>query len=436
MGSLPLLWVLGMLIWVIFLHSDHPKVKYGYHKGRGAMGTTLSGKSILLGVSGGIAAYKALELVRLLAKEGAGVEVILTKNATHFIAPLSFEALCNRKPHVDMFDTSTAPFTHIEMGQNSDLIVIAPATANIIGKIASGIADDLLSTTVSAATCPVLICPSMNEKMFSNPIVQQNISKLRAFGYHILEPRSGELACGATGPGRLPEPKEILEEIISLLTPKDLKSFRFLITAGPTREYMDPVRFISNPSSGKMGYAIARAARQRGADVVLVSGPTEIPAPGGVKIIKVVSALEMRGCVLQYAEESDVIIKAAAVSDFRPKLRLEHKMKKEDAPPTVELEQNPDILRELGEMKQKRGFVLVGFAAETMDLLKNAQKKLISKNLDMIVANEIGSRSAGFEADTNQVKIIMKDGRVEETGLLLKEEIANIILDKVKSFLR
>lgn len=400
------------------------------------MGKILSGKTIVLGVSGGIAAYKALELLRLLQKEEAQLEVILTRNATYFVGPLSFEALIHKRPHLEMFEQNTPPFSHIELGQSSDLIVIAPATANIIGKLAHGIADDLLTTTILAATCPVLICPSMNERMFLNPIVQQNLSSLRGLGFHILAPGTGELACGATGPGRLPEPKEILEEILFLLTPKDLKGIKLLVTAGPTREFLDPVRFISNPSSGKMGFAIARQAANRGAEVILVSGPTELSPPQRVHVIKVTSALEMREAVLRNSEGCHVIIKAAAVSDFRPKHRFDYKVKKETGPLVLELEENPDILKELGELKDKMGFILVGFAAESHDIVQNAQKKLIAKNLDMIVANDITSESSGFRTDTNKVKFLMKDGSVEETGLLLKEDVADLILDKVKSFLR
>ncbi|MFN3534032.1 MAG: bifunctional phosphopantothenoylcysteine decarboxylase/phosphopantothenate--cysteine ligase CoaBC [Desulfatiglandales bacterium] len=399
------------------------------------MGGPVSQRHIVVGVCGGIAAYKVLELLRLLTKEGAIVDVILTKNATNFITALSIEALTHRRPYIGMFDPLISPYAHIELGQSSDLFLIAPATANIIGKIANGIADDLLTTAVLAATAPVLLCPSMNEKMFLNPLVQHNLSKLKAMGYHVMEPESGELACGATGLGRLPEPQEILEEISSLLSPKDLKGIRCLVTAGPTREFADPVRFISNPSSGKMGYALARAAAHRGAEVILISGPTHLSPPKGVKLVKVISTLQMRDAVMAEARRSDLIIKAAAVSDFRPKVAFEHKIKKDTKPLIMELEKNPDILRELGELKREHNFILVGFAAESQDLVANAQKKLLGKNLDVIVANDIKMEGAGFGVDTNQVKIIVKDQGILDSGLRPKDEIAHLILDKVKELL-
>jgi len=397
------------------------------------MSFSIKGKNILVGVCGGIAAYKVVELVRLLTKAEANVEVILTQNGARFVGPLTFEAITQNPTHISMFEGKKSPFEHITLGQGADLLVIAPATANIIAKIAHGMADDLLSTTVVAATCPVLLCPSMNVKMYENPIVQKNLGKLESLGYHILYPEAGFLACGAEGKGRLPEPVEIFKEIEDILTPKDLRGLRILITAGPTREYLDPVRFITNPSSGKMGYTIAWAAKKRGAEVILVSGPSYVTPPPKVKVFNVTSALEMREIALREAQNCHVVIKAAAVSDFRPKTFERHKIKKESGVSFIELVENPDILKELGELKRSKSMVLVGFAAETQDLVLNAKKKLISKNLDMIVANDISSDKTGFEVDTNQVKILYADGNIEETPLLSKEEIGHLILDRVRN---
>jgi|YNPBryantNP2012_1023418.scaffolds.fasta_scaffold00616_1 phosphopantothenoylcysteine decarboxylase/phosphopantothenate--cysteine ligase len=397
------------------------------------MPNPLKGKSIVVGVCGGIAAYKVVELVRLLTRAEAKVEVILTQNAARFIGPLTFEAITQNPTHLNMFEGKKSPFEHIRLGQGADLMVIAPATANMIAKIAYGIADDLLSTTVVAATCPVLLCPSMNVKMYQNPIVQGNMERLRSLGYHILYPEAGSLACGAEGKGRLPEPTEIFKELEYILSPKDLEGLKILVTAGPTREYLDPVRFISNPSSGKMGYTIACQAQKRGAEVILVSGPSNLAPPPRVRLFKVTSALEMREAVLTEAPNLHVVIKAAAVSDFRPKTFQSHKIKKESGVSLIQLVENPDILKELGELKRSHPMILVGFAAETQDLVLNAQKKLLSKNLDMIVANDISSDKAGFEVDTNQVKILYPDGAMEETPILSKEEVGHLILDRVRS---
>ncbi len=400
------------------------------------MAEAITGKKIVIGVCGGIAAYKVVELARLLMGAGALVEVIMTKNATHFICPMTFEAVTNGKVYVDMFSQGHAPFEHIRLGQDSHLIIVAPATANMIAKIAHGIGDDLLSTTLLAATCPVLVCPSMNERMYLNKVVQRNLELIQGIGYHVMAPDSGPLACGTSGQGRLPEPRHIVDRVRHILTPKDMAGLKVLVTAGPTREFIDPVRFISNPSSGKMGYALAQAASERGAQVVLVSGPTNLEPPYGVKVFMVTSAVEMRDAVMENIEGVSLVIKAAAVSDFRPKVFSGQKIKKEMGPSPIELVENPDILAELGGLKGTRPLVLVGFAAESEEIIQNAKKKMQKKNLDMIVANDITHRASGFQADTNQVKILYKDGDVEHLPLLKKYELAHVILDRAKELLK
>ncbi len=387
-------------------------------------------KKILLGITGGIAAYKAAELARILIKEGFYVRVAMTENATRFISPLTFEAITGNKVIWDMF-LQGKEMEHILWAQDSDLIVIAPATANIIGKIANGIADDFLSTLVLASSSKIMICPAMNTNMFLNPAVQENLEKLRKRGFIIVEPEEGELACGAYGKGRLPEPEDILEEIKDTLTEKDLKGMRILVTAGPTVEPIDPVRFITNRSSGKMGYSIAKMAKRRGAYVILISGPARIDPPRGVEFYKVDTAIQMRDKVLEKWKECDVVIKAAAVSDYRPERTFQRKIKKEKEFLELKLIKNPDILQELGRKNNGR-CILVGFSAETEDLVRNAKEKLEKKGLDMIVANDVSRKDSGFEADTNIAKIIYRDGRIEETSLMKKEELANLILDRVK----
>ncbi len=387
------------------------------------------GKKITIGISGGIAAYKIPELVRILVRNGYYVRVGMTKNATRFVSPLTLEFLSGNKVIWDMFEQERE-MEHILWAQDTDLIVIAPATANIIGKIANGIADDFLSTMIVAATAKVLICPSMNTKMLMNPAVQNNLRILRERGYLILEPESGELACGAVGAGRLPDTERIYERIEDILTEKDLSGLRILVTAGPTREPIDPVRFISNRSSGKMGYAIAKMAKRRGAKVILISGPTSISPPDGVEIYRVETANEMREKVMEKWKDCDVAIKAAAVADYRPEIKSSSKIKKKDEDLVIRLKRNPDILFELGKNKGDR--IVVGFAAETEDLVENAIKKLKEKNLDMIVANDVSKKDSGFEVDTNVAKIIRRDGKIEDTGLIKKEDLANLILDRVK----
>jgi phosphopantothenoylcysteine decarboxylase/phosphopantothenate--cysteine ligase len=390
----------------------------------------LKGKNIVLGVSGGIAAYKAVELLRLLTKAGANVNVIMTDSAMEFVTPLTFQTLSMNPVSTSIFNLlSEREIGHISLADRADLVIIAPATANIIGKLANGIADDMLTTTVMATKAPILIAPAMNVNMYRNPAYQENESKLKTRGALFVEPVKGLLACGWEGEGKLQEPEIIFEEARAALAPKDLAGERVLVTAGPTREEIDPVRFISNHSSGKMGYAIASAARRRGADVTLVTGPSSLPEPHGVALVPVVSAREMREEVIGRARQSTIIIKAAAVADYRPAIRADFKIKKSPKPESLELVRNPDILDELGKAKGK--FLLVGFAAETDDLLKNARKKLREKNLDMLVANDVSKAGAGFDVDTNIVKLVFRGGRVEELPIMGKKELADVILDRV-----
>lgn len=392
----------------------------------------MKGRKVIVGVTGGIAAYKAAELVRLLVKEGAVTRVAMTRHATKFVTPLTLETLSGNRVVADMWDPETRPLDHITWGQESDLIILAPATANFIGKMAHGIGDDFLSTVVIAATARVLVCPSMNTQMYLSQAVQENLRILRARGYTIMEPGSGELACHTEGPGRLPEPEDIVEEARRLLSRQDLSGLRILVTAGATLEPLDPVRYMSNRSSGKMGYALARAASMRGAKVTLVSGPTTLKPPRDVALSRVKTAEEMRRAVLAECQQYDVIIKAAAVLDWRPKETAAHKIKKGRGVQTLELVENPDILAELGCSRGNRRCILVGFAAETQDLIANAQEKLKKKNLDLIVVNDVSREDAGFEADTNAVKIVYRDGPMEELPLMPKQEVADQLLDRVK----
>jgi phosphopantothenoylcysteine decarboxylase/phosphopantothenate--cysteine ligase len=393
----------------------------------------MKGSKVVVGVTGGIAAYKAAELVRLLVKAGAVTQVAMTHHATKFITPLTFESLSGNRVVADMWSSETHPFDHITWAQESDLIIIAPATANFIGKMAHGIGDDFLSTLVIAATARILVCPSMNAQMYLSRAVQDNLAILRARGWAILEPGSGELACRTEGPGRLPEPEDIVEQARMLLSKQDLAGLRILVTAGATMEPLDPVRYMSNRSSGKMGYALARAARMRGAKVSLVSGPTALKPPRDVTLSRVKTAEEMRQTVLAECRQADVIIKAAAVLDWRPKETAGHKIKKGHGFRTLELVENPDILAELGHNRGKNRRLLVGFAAETQDLIANAQEKLKKKNIDLIVVNDVSREDAGFEADTNAVKIVYRDGRMEELPLAPKEEVAHQLLDRIKT---
>ncbi len=390
----------------------------------------LKGKKIVLGVTGGIAAYKAAELVRELVRADGEVFVVMTKAAQAFVTPLTFQTLSGNKVTTELFSLiDESEIGHISLADRADLLVIAPATANVIGKIASGIADDLLTTIVMATTAPVLLAPAMNVHMWENAVCQENIEKLRSRGYHFIDPEAGELACGYEGKGRLVEIPAIVEEIEALLSPRDLKGEKVLITAGPTEEPIDPVRFISNRSSGKMGFALARAARMRGAEVVLVSGPASLPFPPRVQAVRVRTAEEMRQAVLTHLENSSILIMAAAVSDYRSRETSPEKMKKSSAAFTLHLELNPDILAEAGQKKGRR--TLIGFAAETENLLRNARQKMTEKNLDLIVANDISLPGAGFQADTNIVKLLDAGGGVEELPLMSKDQLAHRILDRV-----
>jgi phosphopantothenoylcysteine decarboxylase / phosphopantothenate---cysteine ligase len=392
--------------------------------------------SVLLGISGGIAAYKTPLLVRLLTQAGFNVHVVMTQAATRFITPLTLATLSGNPVFDDMWgDRSRPSVEHISLADTADVAVIAPATANIIGKIASGIADDMLTTVFMALKCPVLLCPSMNVNMYYNPIVQGNIDKLAQLGYHVMKPASGFLACGWEGDGRMPEPEMIAESIQELFGPKDLEGERILVTAGPTEEPMDSVRFLTNKSSGKMGVAVAARAAARGADVTLVAGPMKIPPPLGVKHIAVRTAAEMHDQVIGAFRETDVVIKAAAVADFRPAVTEARKVKKDKMESSIRLVKNPDILRELGRIKRK-GQILVGFAAETHDVLENGRAKLKKKNLDMLVLNDVSRPGAGFDYDTNIVRFLYRSGEEEEMDIMSKDRVADLILDRVKKLRR
>jgi len=396
----------------------------------------LKGKKIVLGVAAGIAAYKAAEFVRLLIKEEADVHVVMTQNAQKFIAPLTFQTLSGNPVITDPFALlEDAEIGHIALADLAELVVILPATANVIGKIANGIADDFLSTMVMATKAPVLFVPSMNVNMWENRALQRNVETLLELGYHLLEPGEGELACHWYGKGRLPELSEVIEKMEDLFSPKDLRGEQILITTGPTQEAIDPVRFISNRSSGKMGYALAQVARRRGAEVILISGPVSLPPPRrDMKFVSARSAGEMEKAVFANLKGSSVVIMAAAVSDYRPKVISERKIKKGDSDTSLTLERTDDILERLGKRKGDR--ILVGFAAETEDLIANAQKKLKGKNLDLIVANDVTQPGAGFGSDTNQVKILCSTGDVKDLPMMSKAEVSHFILDEVLSLLR
>jgi phosphopantothenoylcysteine decarboxylase/phosphopantothenate--cysteine ligase len=386
-------------------------------------------RTIVLGVSGGIACYKAVELVRILVRTGFTVQVIMTRGAREFVAPLTFQTLSGNPVASETFDlTQESEIGHINLADNADLLVIAPATANVIGKIAAGIADDLLTTVLMATRAPVLLAPAMNIHMYENPLLQENLRKLRRIGYHLMEPADGYLACGYEGKGRLPDPEKIAEEIERLLKTKDLTNERLLITAGPSREPIDPVRYLSNRSSGKMGYALARAALRRGAEVVLVAGPTALVPPAGARVIEVTTAAEMREAVLKEYGRCTAVIMAAAVADYHAATVAQKKIKRGKSALELRLELNPDILRELGQ--DKDGKWLIGFAAETEDLAVNAQKKLQEKNLDMVVANNVAEAGSGFDGDTNIATIVDRTGAVRTLPLMSKDELADRIYDQ------
>ncbi|MGQ9608650.1 MAG: bifunctional phosphopantothenoylcysteine decarboxylase/phosphopantothenate--cysteine ligase CoaBC [bacterium] len=390
----------------------------------------MKGKHILLGVTSSIAIYKAVDLVSRLVKLGSIVNVIMTKNATQLIQPLTFRYISRNPVAVDTFDEfiDWKP-EHISLADNADIFVIAPATANIIAKLAHGIADDMLSTTALAIRCPVIIAPAMNCHMYNNPIVQENMEILKRRNFHFIEPEYGQLACGYEGKGRLAEPEKIVQEIQNLLERnQDLSEKIILVTAGPTREPFDPIRFISNRSSGKMGYAIAEAAHSRGARVILVSGPTNLSPPEGIDLINIETAVQMCDEVMKYADQADVIIMAAAVADYRPRMVSSQKLKKDQDSITIIMDKNPDILSEVAKNKHENQ-IIIGFSMETENLLENSIKKLHSKNLDFIVANDISKEGAGFGTDTNIVMIIDASGSVKEFPLMSKREIADLILD-------
>jgi phosphopantothenoylcysteine decarboxylase/phosphopantothenate--cysteine ligase len=397
--------------------------------------TTLKDRRILLGVTGGIAVYKAVELTRLLALEGARVRVIMTRSAMEFVQPLSFQVLSGQPVCTNLFDLEAeSRIGHIQVATEAELVAIAPATANVIGKIANGIADDYLTTAVMACTAPKIVCPAMNVSMFQSPGVQENLLKLRSWGYRQVGPDAGDLACGVQGLGRLAALPEIMEAIQELLTPQTLAGKRVLVTAGPTWEAMDPVRHLTNPSTGKMGYALARAAKRRGAEVVLVSGPTFLEAPQGVNAVRVQSARQMYDAVKDVFPSVDAVVMAAAVSDYRPKARAPQKIKKEQAVESLELERTEDILLRLGELKGRQ--ILVGFAAETEKLVEHARAKLRQKNLDFIVANDLTAADAGFASDTNRVTILWPDGRAEPLPLQDKDLVAGAVWDRVEGLWR
>ena len=394
----------------------------------------LENKKIVLGITGGIAAYKAAELTRRLMKADTHVKIIMTKSALEFITPLTMQTLSQNRVYTDMFASDDEyDMAHIALAEFADAFVVAPATANIIGKIASGIGDDLLSTTIMAENKPTLICPAMNDKMLANPIVQDNIRRLKKNGYAVMDSAVGELACKTEGKGRLPEIDAILAEIENIMTPQDLAGVRILITAGPTEEPLDPVRFITNLSSGKMGYALASAAQRRRAHVTLVSGPTALPMPPMEKIVTVRTAREMHKAVLQHYKSAKVIIKAAAVADYRPKIVANEKIKKEGKTLFIELERNPDIIAEIGKNKGNR--ILVGFAMETQNLLTNARGKLVKKNMDMIVANNLRQEGAGFRTDTNIITVIDRAGKTESLEKMTKIDAAGAILNRIKKLI-
>lgn len=381
-------------------------------------------KTVVIGVCGGIAAYKALDIVSKLVKENINVHVIMTKSATHFVEPLSFQSLSMNKVVTDMFEEPVHfEIQHIALAKKADLILVAPATANIIGKVANGIADDMLSTTIMAARCPVVFAPAMNTNMYNNVIVKENIKKLQKYGYEFIKPASGRLACGDVGEGKLADTQDIKEYVLNdIYDIKDLKGKRVIVTAGPTIAPIDPVRFITNRSSGKMGYAIASEALARGAEVILISGPTKLKAPFGVTLINVTTNSDMYNEVMKYYEKCDIVIKAAAVSDYKPRVYSENKIKKNSDKFDLALTKDTDILKKLGELKKNQ--ILVGFAAESNDLIENAQKKLQGKNLDYIVANDITGSGTGFASDDNEVTLLCSDGRIIHFDKMSKRKVA------------
>ena len=390
----------------------------------------LQGKHIVLGVTGSIAAFKIASLASMLKKQKADVTVIMTQNAVNFINPITFESLTGNKCLVDTFDRNFQyKVEHISLAKQTDVFLVAPASANVIAKAAHGIADDMLTTTLLACRCPKIFAPAMNTRMYQNPIVQDNMKILENYGMEVVTPALGYLACGDTGEGKMPEPEVLFESIVKALAPKDMSGIKVLVTAGPTREKIDPVRYITNHSSGKMGYAIARAAMLRGADVTLVTGKTDLTPPMGVNTVKIISAADMAQAVKECAGEQDIIIKAAAVADYRPKYTSDEKMKKKDEDMCIELERTQDILGFLGAHK-KEGQFLCGFSMETENMIENSRKKLEKKNLDLIVANNLKEQGAGFGTDTNIVTLLSKEDTIQ-LPIMSKEEVADRLLDYI-----
>ena len=394
----------------------------------------LSGKTVLLGVTGSIAAYKIASLASALRKLDADVHVLMTKNAVNFINPITFESLTGNKCLVDTFDRNFQfQVEHVSIAKKADVVMVAPASANVIGKIAHGIADDMLTTTIMACKCPIYVAPAMNTNMYENPILQDNLDILKKFGYHVIDPACGYLACGDTGAGKMPEPEVLLSYITKEIAfEKDLIGKKILITAGPTQEAIDPVRYITNHSSGKMGYALAKMAMLRGAEVTLVSGQTAITPPPFVNFVSIVSAKDMFDAVTACSNEQDIIIKAAAVADYRPSSVSDEKIKKSDDQMSIALERTDDILKYLGEHKKEKQF-LCGFSMETSNMISNSRAKLVKKNLDMIAANCLKVEGAGFQGDTNVLTLITQNEEVS-LDLMSKEDAANIILDKIISY--
>ena len=396
----------------------------------------LKGKTVLLGVTGSIAAYKIAYLASALKKLHAEVHVLMTKNATNFITPITFESLTGTKCLVDTFDRNFQfQVEHVSIAKKADVVMIAPASANVIGKLAHGIADDMLTTTIMACKCKKFISPATNTNMFENPILQDNLKTLEHYGYEVIQPASGYLACGDTGAGKMPEPETLLSYILrEIAKEKDLEGKKVLVTAGPTQESIDPVRYITNHSSGKMGYALAKAAMLRGADVTLVSGPCSITPPPFVKVVPVVTAKDMFDAVTSVSAEQDIIIKAAAVADYRPKQVFDEKVKKQEKEMSIELEKTDDILKYLGEHRTPQQF-LCGFSMETQNMIGNSRAKLGKKHLDMVAANNLKVAGAGFQGDTNVLTLITQDEDVS-LQLMSKEDAANVILDKILSVMK
>lgn len=391
----------------------------------------LKGKTVLLGVSSSIAAYKAASLASMLVKQHANVHVLMTANATQFISPITFETLTGHKALVDTFDRNFQfSVEHVSLAKLADVVMIAPATANVIAKLAHGLADDMLTTTVLACNCPKLISPAMNTRMYENPVTQDNLDILRGYGWQVVEPASGYLACGDTGAGKLPEPEELLDWILQTVSrEKDMQGLRVLVTAGPTQEALDPVRYLTNHSSGKMGYAIAKAASRRGAQVTLVTGPTAMPRPRFMEVAEIVSAADMFREVTERAPEQDIIIKAAAVADYTPEQVAEDKLKKKDGEMSIPLRRTQDILQYLGDHRRENQF-LCGFSMETRDMLENSRKKLEKKHVDMIAANNVKEAGAGFAVDTNLLTLITRDGE-KALPLMSKDDAADALLTEI-----